>query len=358
MILNIPAFDLTDPNAAVEALPYIMGHQPDGPTGKILYVACDAKQRIPLSSRRATLPLEDQDEAIGDLTHETLEELSEREVESGGVLIYLCTGQVAKNGGNAAMRQYRPLADALASSAEQHGLTVLDVLCVSPSHWWSYRSPNPAFRDEGMPVNGPLQPGVLTMHAIAHGVHVPPSEAAILAAVAPASAVDSTTCNAALMTAAQQRAARGRNAGIDAEFHRLCGVIDRLLCNGGDGTPLNLTPVEAAELLLGLRDRKLRDRGAEYTEPQELKRARELWSLLARHCATDRTVLAAAPITLAAIAAAAAGEVAACRVLLDRVLEVDPDYVLAELLQEGIRRGLGIDRLLQTIRQERRSRNG
>ncbi|QKW22329.1 DUF4192 family protein [Kitasatospora sp. NA04385] len=358
MILNIPAFDLTDPHASVEAMPYIMGHQPDGPNAKILYVVCDAKQQIPLSSRRATLPLADQDEAVSVLTHETLEELSEQEVESGGVLIYLCTGQVAKNGGNAAMRQYRGLADALAASAERHGLTVLDVLCVSPSHWWSYRSPNPAYREEGMPVSGPLQPGALTMRAIAHGVHVPPSEAAILAAVAPASAVDSTTCSLALVTAAQQRAARSRKAGTGAEFHRLCGVIDRLLCNGGDGTPLNLTPVEAAELLLGLRDKKLRDRGAEYTEPQELKRARELWSLLARHCAANRTVLAAAPITLAAIAAAVAGEVAVCRVLLDRALEVDPDYVLAELLQEAIRRGLGIDPLLQSIRKERRSRNG
>ncbi|MFC8723002.1 DUF4192 family protein [Kitasatospora sp. NPDC057198] len=349
---------MTDPHAAVEALPYILSYQPDDPNGTILYVACDAKRRLPLSSQRVTLPLANQDETVSDLTHETLEELADREVESGGVLIYLCTGQVAKSGGNAAMRQYRKLADALAASAEQHGLTVLDVLCVSPSHWWSYRSSNPAFRDEGMPVSGPLQPGVLTMRAIAHGVPVPPSEAAILAAVAPASAVDADTCNTALLTAAQQRAARGRKAGIDAEFHRLCGVIDRLLCNGGDGTPLNLSPVEAAELLLGLRDKKLRDRGAEYTEPQELKRARELWSLLARHCATNRTVLAAAPITLAAIAAAAAGELAACRVLLDRALEVDPDYVLAELLQEAIRRGLGIDPLLQTIREERRSRNG
>ncbi|MGW4891018.1 DUF4192 family protein [Kitasatospora sp. NPDC004240] len=147
------------------------------------------------------------------------------------------------------------------------------------------------------------------------------------------------------------RAERVRFSSFDAETKRLTGIFDRLLLGGGDGTPLtDLTPEQTAELIVGLRHRPLRDVALEYSEPSELPRARELWALLTRRCASESTTFRAAPLTLAGFAAAVAGEIPAALIALDQARTVDPRYLLAKLLMEQLAMTGSLDEITDRIR--------
>ncbi|MGX4733218.1 DUF4192 domain-containing protein [Kitasatospora griseola] len=358
-IHTVPPFDITNPAEAVEALPYLLGHQPDGPGGEVFIVVCDTDERRALFSRRATVPLAgaDPNTAAGDLIHFALSKLEEMGGGPAGVVIFVFPSQAGPDDRTSALGRHSAFAKTLGRCAEQHGLAVLANLCVTPTHWWFYGHSDAPTLPAGTPVHGPQNPGPITMDAIAKGLPTPPSAAEIIAAITPASGADADKCKAALLKAAQSRAAREAAHGKAVEEARFRATLDRLLRDGGDGTPLSdLKPVECAELILGLRDRHTRDVAAEYIEPTELARARELWSLLARRCVSDRTALAAAPLTLAGITAAASGDLMAARIALQRARAVDRAYVLADLLLQMLAQDGSISGFLEIVRAERAER--
>ncbi len=359
-IHTVPPFDITNPAEAVEALPYLLGHQPDGPGGEVFLVTCDTDERRALFSRRATVPPTgaDPNTAAGDLIHFALSKLAEMGGGPAGVMIFVFPSQAGPDDRTSALRRHSAFAKALGRCAEQHGLAVLANLCVTPTHWWPYEHSDAPTLPAGTPVHGPQNPGPITMDAIAKGVPTPPSAAEIIAAIAPATGPEADRCKAALLKAARSRAVREAAHGKATEKAHLRTTLDRLLRHGGDGTPLSdLTPGECAELILGLRDRQTRDAAAEYIQPTELARARELWSLLARRCVSDRTALAAAPLTLAGITAAASGDPMAARIILQRARAADRAYVLADLLLQLLAQDGSISAFLEIVRAERAKRD-
>ncbi|MFJ4189388.1 DUF4192 domain-containing protein [Kitasatospora sp. NPDC089509] len=356
---TVPAFDVRSPAQAVEALPYLLSYQPDGPDGMVFVLAHDTLHNLPLFSQKFDLPGDEDNpnEAAHHMMHSTLHRLEKFATGPADILLYVCAGQQDAGDGYAAMTQYRVLADALLLSAEAHGIDTLAALFVTPTHWWVYHHDNPNYRHEGMPVDGPDNPGVVTMNARAVGIPTPPSQAAIAAAFEPVTGEEAENHRAAILRAVGERAHRVQDSSFDAETERLTAILDRLLLDGGDGTPLeSLTPDETAELIVGLRHRPLRDVALEYIEPDELPRARELWPLLVRRCASATTTFVAAPLTLTAFTAAVAGEFPAALIALERARTADPRYLLAQLFKEQILMTGSVDTLLDTVREERAER--
>ncbi|AUY50423.1 DUF4192 domain-containing protein [Streptomyces sp. CB01881] len=357
-INTVPAFDVRNAAQAVEALPYLLSYQPDGPDGTVFVLAHDTMRDGPLFSQKFDLPdgTDDPHQAAHQMMHNTLHRLEEFATGPAGILLYLCASQKDAGDGYNAMSRHQVLADALLLSAEAHGVDTLGVIFVTPTHWWFYHHENPHYRVEGMPVDGPNNPGVVTMNARAAGIPTPPSEAKILAAFEPVTGRDTEAQQAANVEAVGLRAERVRSTSFDAETERLTAIFDRLLLGGGDDTPLtDLTPEQTAELIVGLRHRPLRDIALGYSEPSELPRARELWALLTR-CASDSTTFAAAPLTLAGYAAAVAGEIPAALIALDRARTADPRYLLAKLLMEQLAMTGSMEEITDLARQEREAR--
>ncbi|MFI6447854.1 DUF4192 domain-containing protein [Kitasatospora sp. NPDC050543] len=358
-INTVPDFDIRNAAQAVEALPYLLSYQPDGPDGTLFVLVHDTMRDGPLFSQKFELPddTDDPHEAGHQIMHNILHRLDEFATGPADILLYLCANQEDAGDGYNAMSRHRVLADALLLSAEAHGVDTLGVIFVTPTHWWVYHHDNPHYRVEGMPVDGPDNPGVVTMNARAVGIPTPPSEAKILAAFEPVTGKDAEGQRAAIIEAVGRRAERVQSTSFDAETERLAAIFDRLLLGGGDDTPLaDLTPEQTAELIVGLRHKPLRDVALGYIEPSELPRARELWALLVRRCASDSTTFAAAPLTLAGYAAAVAGEIPAALISLDRARMVDPRYLLAKLLMEQLAMTGSVDEITDRIRQEREDR--
>ncbi|MFE7532192.1 DUF4192 domain-containing protein [Kitasatospora sp. NPDC057542] len=358
-INSVPAFDVRSPAQAVEALPYLLSFRPDGPDGMVFVLAHDTLHNRPLFSQKFELPggEDNPNEAAHHMMHSTLHRLEKFATGPAAILVYLCARQQDTGDGYAAMTRHRAVADALLLSAETHGIDTLAAMFVTPTHWWVYHHDNPNFRHEGMPVDGPDNPGVVTMNARAVGIPTPPSQAAISAAFEPVTGEEAEAQRAAILHAVGERADRVHASSFDTETERITAILDRLLLGGGDGTPLeSLTPGETAELIVGLRHRPLRDIAIGYIEPDELARARELWALLARRCASATTTFVAAPLTLAAFTAAVAGEFPAALVALERARAADPRYLLAQLLMEQIVMAGSVDQIADSIRQEREER--
>ncbi|WP_033355052.1 DUF4192 family protein [Kitasatospora aureofaciens] len=334
-----PPFDITDPAQAVEALPYLLSYQPDGPDGMVFALIHEIQRDRPVFSQRFALPgaTVGPREAADRMMHDILDRLEEFAIGPADVLLYLCAGREDAKDGYNAMGRYRTLADALLLSAEAHGVGTLGVMFVTATHWWAYHHRNPLYRGEGMPVDGPDSPGTVTRNARALGFPAPPSEAKIRAAFEPVTGREAKVQRAAIGKEVGLQAERVQASGVDAETDRAAAILDRLLLDGGDGTLLaDLTPAQTAELIIALRHRPLRDIALSYTESDELARARELWELLARRCASADTILTSAPLTLAAFAAAVAGEVPAALIMLGQVRRVEPKYVLAQHILEQI----------------------
>ncbi|ROR42910.1 DUF4192 domain-containing protein [Kitasatospora cineracea] len=359
-IQTIPQFDISNLVQAAEALPYLLGHQPDGPEPVVFIVSCDTTEQRVLFSQRIGIPpeLEDLHGAASELIHFALAKLGELDTTAAGVLIFVLPGAGEPDDRTSALGRHYALAHALGSSATSHNLEVLANLCVTSTHWWSYEHADPADLPAGTPLHGPHNPGPVTMDAVFKGIPVPPSEAGMHAAFTPAAGDDAEPYKAALLQAAVDRARREKENGVKAEIARARATLDRLLMDGGDGAPLSdLAPIETAELILALRHRPLRDYACQFVEPTELPRAQELWSLLARRCVSDRTVLAAAPLTLAGFTAAANGDFLSAGIALRRAVKADQMYRLAGLVLDLISQTNSVDPLLAIAREERAHRN-
>lgn len=98
-----------------------------------------------------------------------------------------------------------------------------------------------------------------------------------------------------------------------------------------------LAPAEVARLSLGLADVRVRDRALAWADGDLAAAAESLWVELTRRATPPYD---AAPATLLAAHAYLRGNGAYARVALDRATASDPAYSLANLLSEGLDRGV------------------
>ncbi|MCH6163038.1 DUF4192 domain-containing protein [Streptomyces marispadix] len=117
-----------------------------------------------------------------------------------------------------------------------------------------------------------------------------------------------------------------------------------------------LSDEDAAALILGLQDRRTRDRAAEWMEAPDSGPALRLWRALARRCVEPYDEHAAAPLTLAGWVAWSTGDRPMARLALDHALRSDPDYVFARLLHRAFNEGVDPEPLRRCMRKEREAR--
>jgi hypothetical protein len=141
------------------------------------------------------------------------------------------------------------------------------------------------------------------------------------------------TRDAVLRTAAE-RATRAEESGWTVVVDEAMAAIVEAAaaCRPGGGAP-RLADDVVARVLVGLRDWRVRDRALELALGPEPLAAEALWSECTRRAASP---LDAAPATLLAVSAWLRGDGAMANVALERALDSDPDYALAQLLRAAL----------------------
>lgn len=244
-----------------------------------------------------------------------------------------------------------PAVDAVRQALAEVGIGVLDALRVTDGRYWSYLCPEP----ECCPPNGTAYDSgtsQVAAAAVLAGQVALPDRAALVAQVASVEGDE----RARLRRAAQRAGRRfadlaARAPGADRSGGR---AVDR---SGGRSVRAagdlairaaqrrhrrgeRLDDDEVAWLSWLLTDQAVRDLAWERTDGRDADIA--LWADLLRRAEPE---LIAAPGSLLAFAAWRAGEGALAAVALERVLAPYPDYSLALLVDDLLRRGVPPTRL-------------
>ncbi|MGW2118825.1 DUF4192 domain-containing protein, partial [Streptomyces zhihengii] len=359
---------LRSPAELADALPYMMGFQP---SDSIVLVALHGRRgrfggRVRLGIPRSPAewsPVAEQ--LAGCLVHG-----SERRGERpDGMVVFLCRDPEPGESGERVMERLRPLAQRLRTACGVLDVPVLEALCVSGGRFWSYCCPDArCCPPEGTPL---ALPGTSVMAAAAAyaGVRVRGSQKEMEARLAPRSfsgvaaqtrALDDA--GAALLSRALEESGRRAIAVETLDLARR--LMDRLARSSpGEGAGVSAAAAdaeddrvisvrEAAALILGLQDRRTRDRAAQWMEGADAAPALRLWRALARRCAGLYQAHAAAPLTLAGWVSWATGDEPSARVALGLALRTDPGYVFAQLLHQACNEGIDPETLRHCLRQD------
>ncbi|MEU6233223.1 DUF4192 domain-containing protein [Kitasatospora sp. NPDC047058] len=342
------------PADMAELLPYLLGFFPDdsivavGLQGPELHQGGVIRLDIPESP--AQWP------AVAEETAALLVGLSEqRDRRPAQVLLYLCQDPGNEHG-PPVLDRLRPLASELRAEFESRGVGVRESLCVSLGRWWSFLCRREGCCDPaGHPVRQAPDPGPVAAAATFAGLAPRGSRKAIVAGLAPIGPPGADAQRQALARA-EGGGGAGRNGPVLSP-EQGAELLDQAVAEFMAGAR-ELDEHRTAQLLFALKDRRIRDRAAEYARPAELAPAQRLWRFLARRCVPPYTGCAPPPLTLLAWVSWAAGDVATARVVLAHALRLDPSYLLAQLLYESLNGGVTADVLLARADAERRRRTG
>jgi len=234
-----------------------------------------------------------------------------------------------------------PVAAALRECAPKTGVTVTELLRAENQRYWSYVCKDPACcPPAGKPFDVRDHPAARAMAA--ESARVLASRDALAATVAPVTGAAAEQMRQATREAEEQVAraiARAARSGRKASVRRLIATVGlpavaegiRRYRGGG-----RLEPQEAAWLTVVLRDLRVRDDAWSRMRPEYREAHTRLW--------TDLTRLAqpgyvCAPAALLGFVAWQSGNGALANVALDRALDEDPRYSMAELLRQAIDSG-------------------
>ncbi|MEV4465125.1 DUF4192 domain-containing protein [Micromonospora echinofusca] len=221
-----------------------------------------------------------------------------------------------------------PVIDTLTPRVHAAGITLLDTLRVTDGRYYSYQCPDPGCcPPDGVPFDPHYSP--TAVHAIVAGQTALPDRAALVASIAPTSAVTAEASRPAQHRALAIMTAGGRAALIRAGKKAVDEALARYAADAV------LTDDEVAWLSVLLGDVAVRDHAGKATGDQPWHLA--LWTDITRRAAP---AYAAAPATLLALTAWRHGQGALASVALDRALAADPDYRLAHLIDHALRHGI------------------
>ncbi|WP_149180310.1 DUF4192 domain-containing protein [Streptomyces sp. TRM49041] len=364
-----PQITLRGPAELADALPYMLGFHP---TDSVVLLALHGELGRFGGRLRLGIPRSPREWApVAEQLAECLVEGCERRgSRPDGIVVFLCQDPADGESGRQVMERLRPFAQKLRTACGALDVPVYEALCVSAGRSWSYCCPD----SDCCPPDGTrlAPPGTSVMAAAAAyaGIHVRGSLRDMEARLKPR-----TT---AATVAEQERALDAASAAL---VHRMLGtkarkrvrddtillahrLLDRLtehppLADQGtcdDRDDALIGHEEAAELIVGLQDRRTRDRAAEWMEGPEADPALRLWRALARRCVGAYREHAAAPLTLAGWVAWSTGDEPSARVALGLALEADPEYVFARLLHQACNEQLDPETLRQCLRGERDAR--
>ncbi|AQW53865.1 DUF4192 domain-containing protein [Streptomyces violaceusniger] len=355
---------LRSPAELADALPYVLGFQPDD---SIVMIALHGSRGRFGGRLRLGIPRipEEWPEVCDQLAECLISGSERRGGRPDGVVLFLCQEPAEGESGEEAMERLRPLAQRLRTACGGLEVPVFEALCISGGRFWSYVCPDRrCCPPEGVPL---ALPGTSVMAAAATfaGVQVRGSLREMEARLAPLGAPRADGQERALDAAGAELVPRILDG---AESTTVCaqtlGLVGRMLdtfqsapsaadaCAADLHDDRLLDDREAAAVIIGLQDRRTRDRAAGWMEEVDADAALRLWRALARRCVGSYGEHAAAPLTLAGWVAWSAGDELTARVALGRALRVDPDYLFARLLHQACNEGVHPKLLRQCLRRE------
>lgn len=353
-----------------DALPYLLGYRPDD---SIVVVALQGERARFGGRIRIGIPAAAGEwEALAAQVAFCVERLGDARGERPeGAVVYLCREPARGGIPEAVVEELRPLAQTLRTACGERDIPVFEALCLSAGRVWSYCCPDPGqCKDEGRRI---ATPGTSVMAAAAAyaGYQVCGDQQEMerrLTALGPP------------VAEAQERALDSSDAALvprmlcpddeAAVRHETLTMAEELLSRFRRSEPdpavgaeyadahddALLDHAEAAAMILGLQDRKTRDRAAEWMEGLDVGPALRLWRALARRCVGPYSEHAAAPLTLAGWVAWSGGDEPTARVALVRALRTDPEYLFAQLLHRACNDGLDPELLRRCMREEQAAR--
>lgn len=357
---------LRSPAELADALPYLLGFYPDD---SIVVVALHCPRGRFGGRIRIGIPVDcDEWGAVS----EQVAACMEGEVRSGGrrpegAIVFLCQDPEAGRKREEVMQRLRPLAQALRTACGAREIPVYEALCLSDGYYWSYCCPDSACCPrEGRP-SGAAGTSAMAAAAAYAGIQVRGSlremERRLTALGSDVAKAQERALDSASSALVPRMLASDGCAAVRSRTLRLArslmtrfreAVPDESETALADAHDDNLLSHEdAATMILGLQDRRTRDRAAEWMEGPDSGPALRLWRALARRCVGPYSEHAAAPLTLAGWVAWSAGDGPSARVALDRALRSDPDYVFAQLLHRAFNDGMDPEPLRRCMRKER-----
>ncbi|MFG2596073.1 DUF4192 domain-containing protein [Streptomyces sp. NPDC048462] len=358
---------LRGPAELADALPYLMGFHPND---SVVMVALHGGRGRFGGRLRLGIPQSAQEwPSVAEQLAECLIKGSERRGDRpDAIVIFLCQDPAGAETGNQVMERLRPFAQRLRTACGALDVPVLEALCIAGDRYWSYCCPDARC----CPVDGtPLVvPGTSVMAAAATyaGVQVRGSLREMEARLAPLAAAAAREQQQALdrvgaallpklLDEEGRRELGGSTLKLARELMKRLGATPAAMPSLSDLNDDRLIGhEEAAAVILGLQDREVRDRAAEWMEGPEAESALRLWRALARRCVAPYVEHAAAPLTLAGWVAWSTGDEPAARVALGLALRLDPGYTFAQLLHEACNQGLDPETLRRCLRGERATR--
>jgi hypothetical protein len=361
---------LRSPAELADALPYLLGYRPED---SIVLVAIHDRQGYGSFGGRVRLgiPARDEDwpEVARQMARCLVSGCERRGARPEGIVAFVCRDSPPGGTRRQVMESLRPLAQLLRTECGSLDIPVLEALCMSDGHFWSYCCPDlHCCPPEGTPLGLPGA-SVLSAAMTYAGLQVRgtlkefrarlvPWETA--AALEQESALDAA--GMALVARILDKVQRAEVAGETLDLgRRVLGrlaaaphVPDTLEADQRDDELI--THQEAAALILGLQDRTTRDQAAEWVEEGEAGPALRMWRALARRCVGPYGEHAAAPLTLAGWVAWSMGDELEAREALAMALGVDPGYVFARLLHQACNDGLDPEAIRRCLRRERANR--
>ncbi|MFJ3162530.1 DUF4192 domain-containing protein [Streptomyces kanasensis] len=367
-----PQITLRGPGQLADALPYMLGFHP---TDSVVLLALHGEHGRFGGRLRLGIPASPREWApVAEQLAECLVEGCERRgSRPDGVVVFLCQDPAAdEEDGRRVMQRLRPFAQKLRTACGALDVPVYEALCISGGRFWSYCCPDSDCCPPGGTALAPPGTSVMAAAAAYAGIHVRGSLRDMEARLRPRPTGPTTAAQEhALDTASASLVHRILSAKeatrVREETIRLAQrLIDRLsehppLSDDSAGDKRDdalIDDREAAELIVGLQDRRTRDRAAEWMEGAAADRALRLWRALARRCVGAYGEHAAAPLTLAGWVAWSAGDEPTARVALALALEADPEYVFARLLHQACNEQLDPETLRHCLRGERDAREG
>jgi hypothetical protein len=306
-----PVLRLRSPADVVEAVPYLVGFHPDH---SIVVLCLSRRPKLLRLTMRQDLP-------PGRAAPQVAQMLAEHIRRSGGDLVVVACYPEGADERAAAERAVEELRARLDGPDCQ----LKEAVRVEDGRWWSYLCTEPrCCPPEGTPIAA--EPGQVAAAAVLGGHVALPSRASLPERLKPANQIARLAVLQALGATEQQRdEAEWMDfaAGLLARYH---------------DEQSKLTPQEAARLLVGLQDVRLRDECATWWyEPARNRESVGLWTDAVRHAPPGYV---AAPATLLAVSAWLAGQGAFGNIALDRALADDPAYRLALLMDAVIQSGV------------------
>ncbi|EGX61174.1 hypothetical protein SZN_03804 [Streptomyces zinciresistens K42] len=361
---------LRTPAELADALPYLLGYRPEDSI--VLVALHDVAGRGRFGGRaRLGIPAsaEDWNFAAQQLAQGLVTGSERRGGKPEQLVAFLCHEPAEGESGQQVMERLRPLAQKLRIACGDMDVPVIEALCISDGRFWSYCCDRaeccpPDGRPMGLPGTS-----VLAAAAAYAGVQVRGSLRELRARLMPLETSTVVGQRVALDNAGVALVPRilddASRAGVGKETLELA---ERMLRRFAAAPPVAaictsdlrddglLDQEEAARLILGLQDRSVRDRVAEWMEGDEAAPALRLWRALARRCVHPYTEHAAAPLTLAGWVAWSAGDGLEAREALAMALGADSEYLFARLLHQACNEGLDPESIRRCLRRERSGR--